>query len=697
MSDNRYQLYLKDVKKLVATLVIKSEETVDGLNQYIIDFYGADYLDNTDPSTWKYYLNIAGEYHPIDTVMEVVSWDTLETIVFNKTNLNTHRATYKAYAYGTTQYKELVSKYPEQELLINGILNPVDLTTAINAKDGTILAHDTSLIESNEYSLLTNLEAWIMSFKVRWINRQFENSDSLYAATFLGIMYCFLIPAILNLRLKACKTNEAHSYHINEYLLSHGIPEDCVGFLNKKQALFLYRNIKYIRLNTGKKEIFDILLQNILTIRSMPLAEYVMKHQDTDQLNTILPTVQFKNIGLNRFDIDNGEYVNTVTALKKENDDTVNNPRYIEENTDGIEELFKVSKHGVLKTKLLESNAINYSDAGQDKIENILLNHWLYYSTHNYYDIYIGVVSPVTGERIPVTMKEAFTLAVYAFSMSIGIEPVLIPEVMATKVQRIKLPTVTEMLSVTDQKYIDESIAIEALSYSPIVTKLTNTEVFNEVVSDIHTAITLHKLMPAVYEHQYTRALVQNMNYRIYCDVLCKLVDQPTTYSAWLNTMNLNFAGYSKTDFVDLYMNIFRQATGLDNSKVISMASIQTAMIKLFKTLSSYSIQFVSSINSGGYIDAGNHQIRLGDIHSGGSNHIDVIDMVVDVLSERGSVSSRIPMDHNAPTIQPNIRSRISNKITLNHTTKSTLRYNQTAIAHNVDLPNVRVTSFTTS
>ncbi len=694
MSDNRYQLYLKDVKKLVATLVIKSEETVDGLNQYIIDFYGADYLDNSNPSTWKYYLNIAGEYHPTDTVMEVVSWDTLETIVFNKTNLDIHRATYKAYAYGTTQYKELVSKYPEQELLINGILNPVDLTTAINAKDGSILAYDTSLIESNEYSLLSNLEAWILSFKVRWINRQFENSDSLYSATFLGIMYCFLIPTVLNLRLKACKTNEAHSYHINEYLLSHGVPENCVGFLNKKQALFLYRNIKYIRLNTGKKEIFDTLLQNLLTVRSMPLAEYVMKHQDTNQLDTILPDVQFKNIGLNRFNIDNGEYINTISALNKEINDTVNNPRYIDENASSIEELFKVSKHGVLKTKLLESNAINYSDSGQDKIENILLNHWLYYSTHDYYDIYIGVVSPVTGERIPVTMKEAFILAVYAFSMSIGIEPILIPEVMATKVQRIKLPTINEMLSVIDTKYVDSSIAEEALSYAPIVTKITNTEVFNEVVNDIHTSITIHKLMPAIYEHQYKRALVQNMNYRIYCDVLCKLVDQSTTFSSWLNTMNLNFAGYSRTDFTDLYMNIFRQATGLDDSKVISMSDIQSAMIRLFKTLSSYSVQFTSSINSGGYIDAGNHQTRLGDIHSGGGNHIDVFDMVVDVLSEKGSITNRIPMDHNAPTIQAIIRSKISNKITLNHSIKPTLRYNQTAISHNLDLPNVRVTSF---
>src|SRR5690606_6740159 len=132
MSNTYYNIYLKSVFSLAKTLVIKCSLTADGMNNEL-RLNGIP-IDDSDPTTWKYYKNLAGMYHFTDTLMEIVSMDTLEVIAFTKENMRLHRATAKAYAYGTKYFNELSAQYPGQEDLIMGILNPVDMDVAIAAR-----------------------------------------------------------------------------------------------------------------------------------------------------------------------------------------------------------------------------------------------------------------------------------------------------------------------------------------------------------------------------------------------------------------------------------------------------------------------------------------------------------------------------------------------------------------------------------
>lgn len=202
-SNNHYTLYIEQVLQLAETIVIKSTDSAEALNRYVADYYGSFMVDTTNPKSWKYYMNISGQYHETDTEMTVVSMDTLEPIVFSKETLALHRATARAYAYGTRQYRELVSQYPNQEMLILGILYPVDIDTAIAADNGQILGYPPGLVEENEYSFIVKLQAWINGYIGRWVNTQYGLSDELYPATWLGIMYLQLVPTILNIRLEA--------------------------------------------------------------------------------------------------------------------------------------------------------------------------------------------------------------------------------------------------------------------------------------------------------------------------------------------------------------------------------------------------------------------------------------------------------------------------------------------------------------
>jgi hypothetical protein len=199
--NNSYtERYLEDCILFTKTVVIKLAEAAALMNEGVAASYGKDAVDDYDPTSWKYYLNISGRYHFSDTPMTVISIDTLEEIDFTRENLAIHTATASAYAYGTRQHYSLIDRYPDQKLLINGILTPADMAHAIAAPTGSILAYRKDLVESNEATLLTDLEAWIQAQIFRWYNVQFLMSDNLYATAFMAQLHKFILPKLLNHR-----------------------------------------------------------------------------------------------------------------------------------------------------------------------------------------------------------------------------------------------------------------------------------------------------------------------------------------------------------------------------------------------------------------------------------------------------------------------------------------------------------------
>ena len=246
MASNYYDLYIAANISLATSIIIKSDDTVSGLNEYVnyeATVNGTPAVDMSDPLSWKYYLNISGQYHHLDKIITITSLDTQEVINFTIDNLAMHPATATAYAFGTNYHTNLVETYPFERLLIMGILYPVSINTAISAKDGTILGYPPNLVEPNEYSLISNLQKWINGYKIRWTNVQFSISDALYSATALGIMYLNILPALLTIRLEACKTNQAHSFHVRQYLASHNLLNQYIDNMTLSQTLFFYRNI----------------------------------------------------------------------------------------------------------------------------------------------------------------------------------------------------------------------------------------------------------------------------------------------------------------------------------------------------------------------------------------------------------------------------------------------------------------------
>lgn len=600
MSQIYYKLYLDSVFELAETLVIKSEYAAEKINEYLTYTGHADSFLPHDARTWKYYLNICGEYHSTDAPIKITSLDTLEEIVFNKQNLSVHKATAQAYQYNSRYYRELLLKYPDNELLILGILYPADLNQAIAAKDFTVLSYPKHLVEDNELSLIDNINFWLDGFDIRWNNRQFAITDAMYGTTNMGVMYLQLVPLILNLRLKACKTAEAHSFHIREYLASHGMLDVYLSRMTKKQALFFYRNINYIERNAGKKDTFEWLVQKIMTDRDLPLSEYNMLHSLSAMPASFSPDVTFRKTLLNENQSNNTKadnYYNLENLLKKEELLAPGNKDYSEYQASQIETLFKRSVSSSLATKVLESSVIDYTDAVPYTLHSVLLNQWIYFTQTNRFKAYVRVKDPKTGQELVLSTKDAYLYYLYAYAKSVGINLDKIPLLFAMRVQREPTPDASELMSVVS-KDISPSYAQFILSLHSSIGVVNTLDDFRNTCKTIHKSALEELYFVYQQEVMTTRGMTYAMVSRLYSDTWITPDNYDQNYKLWLSAKNLPTDGFNKDDWTVLYRDIYAQVTGLDMSVTENLGGIQKAMVAMLSQLSSYSIQIISEINS---------------------------------------------------------------------------------------------------
>lgn len=697
MSSNNYQIYINQTLQLVETIVIKSSYTARALNEWVAGAMAAGgYLApvDPDPTTWKYYLNLAGEYHSIDEVMTVVSMDTLEEIVFNKVNLAIHTATARAYQYGSKQYTDLVARFPTQEQLILGILYPTDIERAIAAQDGDILAFPPGLVEENEYHLISNLQKWIYHFKQRWHVPGFDYTDELYNATMLGLMYLLLVQALLTLRLAACNTNEAHSFHIREYLASHGYLDKFFDAMTKKQALHFYRNIAYIQRHAGRNATLESLTEHIMTDRFIPLAEYTMKHDVSAQTENLYPEVIFRKRQLNLDIILPDDNRTTIKELlDKEKPLAVGNTLDLDEVETQVKELMQNSPSNVVATKVLESSMIDETNSSPWILSEILFNHWLYFSSQDLYTAYVNVTNPKTGEKIPVTAKEAFILALYAFAKTVGGHLDTIPLAYASRVQRIPRATVDDIYSIVDYQLLPRSVAEKALSQQPAIKPMLSIDAFWNTGVAINAAVQMQRNMIAAREHHEGRAMVQSMVTRIYSDYILALEPEGTLYDTWLSARNIDLSQLNRAEFVLLFEDIVAQATGASLHPVQTMKSLQQAMVGMFAQLSSYGIQVIAEINDSTIRKTDWPAVRLGTVTGSIQTNPQNPDGVVAVDRISESCSMRVEVDLNHPGVDPDVHQFGTHRVEVQLSMNGDLQAHPTTYLFDSPIGNLGITS----
>lgn len=629
MTDNKHQLYVDSIFNLAETVCVKFEDAAIALNTSVRLQNGYGAVNDSELHSWKYYQNISGQYHVTDEPLLVNSLDVPEQIVFSKQNLIIHSTTRKAYEYGSRYYRELVIQYPEQELLILGILYPCDIEKAITARDGTFLSYPAGLIESNEYTLIAKLQEWAYAYLDRWVNRQYTISDDLYAATYIGQFYLHLVQAVFSLRLQACRTNEAHSFHVQQYLASHNMLDVYLSELTKDQAMFLYRNIRYIQRHAGKRDTMEWLVENLLTRRSLPMYEYSMRHNishmkrdELGQDDTMLPEVYFKRKPINApaSAVTKANY-SLTQVLDKIEPLTGGNAKYRDRFEQEMQDTLAYSPSSTVATKILESSVIDYSDAVAYPLESILFNHWLCWAATGRYEATVVLSIPRNGTSIRVYAADAVALFAYAMTRATapdaGAQISKIPQIRVSRVIRTSGVTRADLKRVVGNNRLSSSELDEIYATRVSVGTLSSIDAFYDKCLQIYEASALQYAIYSSKENQHAHGQAKLAVSRLYIDQVTSISSEDTAtgmvYADWLALKGLNFDDFTKQEFFELATSIVFNATGAATHPHSSLARVQRAMLSLFGALSSYSIELIADINLSAVRVVPHPALRIGD------------------------------------------------------------------------------------
>lgn len=666
MSDNSYQVYLNNTFKLAFTMIVKSEYIAKKINDRLLEFKAFE-TDIERPESWKYYMNLAGEYHSTDTVMKVISSDNLDEIIFNPANLIRHPNTRRDYQFGTRQYGELLEKYPDQEEVILGILYPVNKEIAISSPDHKILGYPSNMIEVNEYTLIEQLQEWTNIYFKRYYNWQYTISDAFYYPVMHSMYGMNLYQAILTYRHQKHKSIEAHSYYVSEYLASNSDLGKYHKFMSLPQAMYFYRNIRYHQRHPGTNDSLEKLIDALLTKRSIPIAGYEMLHDTTpmttDSLRVMsrslisdessVPASLYPELTFKRTDLTvipsagTPEFSNLNTFLTKEIPEALGNEEEVLESEVRVNRFMQNSPSNVVETKLLESSMIDYTGAQTYKLEDVQISHWLYYASLGFYTAIVNVPNPRTSARIVLNVKDAYVLALYCMYKSYDITPEVVPLLGAQRVLRFPLITEEEATSIVDMRYISDFTKTASRNMLAEVESLISIDAFYEKTMQLHRIANYQRNLVAYQEGMHERGETFKLISRYWQDAYVRLEDKDLTYQDWLFSRNLNFDNLDRNDFSALYTSIVNNAIGKTLSTAPSVRNIQKAMANTLKDLSSYTIQVVTRISDEETIMTDLPSIRVGnqEIDAGSHQYLRVGNF--DVIKQNVDAVNRVSMENN--------------------------------------------------
>jgi hypothetical protein len=272
------------------------------------------------------------------------------------------------------------------------------------------------------------------------------------------------------------------------------------------------------------------------------------------------------------------------------------------------------SLSNTLQTKVLNSAMVDETDSTPYTMENILMNHWLLFSSANLYTAFLLVDNPVTGEPIvPMNAKDGFAFMWFCYSMSIGVDLTQrpLPAVLAQRVVRMPQPSTTDLLSIVDWSLITQDMAQQALGYMPTIEPMISITSFVATATAIWQAANSQRSFCALQEDFKVRGMLYGMTERIYSDNIIQLGDGGgETYAQWFTARNISIGDFTAADYGLMYQTLVQAATGINLTNVDSIAAVQAAMIGIMRTLSSYSVQYLYEINDGEILDVDWPMIR---------------------------------------------------------------------------------------
>ncbi len=591
----QYRIYVDSVIRLVTSIVLKDPLSAEVQNARLRSLGVA--VDKDDPSTWRYYRNLQGLYHSTNTKMVITSLDTLEEIEFTKENLRIHRTTKKAYVQGNLYYQDLLDSNTSQESLIRGIVNPISLDKAFSAVDYTILSYDKTLVENHEVYLIPAIQQYIDMFFDRWYNQDYVRFEPNYHKLMMSTLYAQLIQEVLNQRNRHVNTIFVNSYHMRQYLSSFSRVGNEFEYMTHKQRLWLYRNIRYLNRNIGRQEIFEEVVDNVMTNRGFSLVRHDLRSGHEDLLDDLNVEVFTERVPLNNIPAAHGGNISTLKrVLDAELLLSRDNYLHRDETEGELVSGMQSSKYGKLRTKVLESSVLDRQDAEPFTLSAVLLNHWVFLSHVGYYRAVIPFHSPGDGASFRLSAEDAFIFYTYAVNKYHGIDLEFVPTVAVSPVRRLTDPTRQELLDHSDPAIVPEYFIDWLLDDQVQIGRVASVITFRELCIEIHSKLNRQRDARFYQQDYKLEGYLHTLMSRFIHGREIRLANN-MPFDEWFDLKGIDISNMTATDYLIMSNEILTQATGAELNTASEMRSVHAAMLRMLNELTPYSVHVIKEIN----------------------------------------------------------------------------------------------------
>jgi len=483
--------YVQNTLLFTNSLVIRLLDTAIAINKGLVKKY--DMIIPEDRTLWKYFLNVSGVKHSTNNDVKITIIETAEIVSLTKDILELYQYTKHELLKNGIFYTELVNNYPEDIMYIHGCMYPVDINKAISSEDGTVLAYNNNYIDSNEYTIIKELEKYIKGYLQRWHVISYSIVDELYYPALLAILYANIPSKIINIRLSNIYTIEVDSFNLEHFFRSHLDIWDDIQILKKETIFWLYKNLKYLIKHVGKEKTFKIILTKIFEYNNIGIGEYLLRvpnstlltNSETNKLCYELPIMVSTTDALNKeYILDRYNEVSIETLVAQEiltlGNKDVDTEFVINSVVDKATNQY-VDKQ---KTKVLDINANKLFKRNGMDIFKVILDYWIYNVKNNNYSTLVGYVDPnisstsniVSGKVEPlINYVEPNTNQNFLVKPSIGLLMLLKILLRITGNENIKLTKL----------HIDSIISSEVTKIDHIYSKLWDDKYTSRLLNDI--------------------------------------------------------------------------------------------------------------------------------------------------------------------------------------------------------------------
>jgi len=584
-----YRLYLKESITLIRGMVIKSHHSIEQVNEYLT-YMG--YLVLDDPRTWKTYLNLAGLYHESDSEIKVVSSDSHLEITLSPEVLKDHPITRSEYGPRGIYHKELLKRYPDQVNLIPRIFYPVEMETAISSPDHTIMTYDKTLVGEGEDNLISGLQEWLYSFLQRWVVSAYSVSHPLYAASYLAVMYQTLALEVISIRLRNCHTSSVGSFHLWNYLSSNMGLSRYREHLTHKQALFLYRNIRYIKHNVGKDSTMLLLQKNITEPARIKAFRYEITQTEEHLIRDRVCSPAFIPTG----------YANARTEIRKDHrEDTEHvygdmtglalwNDLERDEDTATMRRTISATTVDAVPTGLVELKQEYAPNEDIANVDFLTLQTWFYAASVDYFPTIMTLRQPGQVD-VTLSSKDAAVLLMYALNLADGGSPDdLIPRVQIYGVTPVEPVPINLLYASVSKKYRDTGAVDYLYSLLPKMVPIRTTGELATYANACSIAYyKMYTYMVGTVTARF-RGETKKVMQSLFTTMSVALGPEDMSYGTWAKSLNLT--GIESSDPGDLVGTVLEAITGSSYLSGNTDARFN-AMTDILRTLTSYGCMYV--------------------------------------------------------------------------------------------------------